>query len=533
MLVASVIVGLAAFSFGAGSDDYRQGEILVKFKAGASANVAHSRIGAVVRQVIARIGVQRVQLPEGMSVDNAVAYYRNRSDVEFVEPNFARHLISTPNDPLFSQQYGMKRMKAELGWDLTTGKSSVVTAVIDTGIDLGHEDFVGKLVPGYDFSDNDSDPTAAGDHGVHTAGIVGAATNNGKGVAGVGYNTRVMPLKIFPNAFASTSADAIIYAADNGVKVISMSYGSSDPSTTEEAAANYAYSKGVVLVGGVGNDNVSAKFYPAAYAKVLSVGSTGATDQKSGFSNYGDWVSVAAPGEDILSTVTGGYAANSGTSMSCPQVAGMAALIFSFAAPGTTPLQVRTAIETTTDPVGNWLKNGRVNIRKALDMFNLASEDVAAATNVEVFAGTYSNGTLASVQTSDADRFLVNSLSGELGQVAGVVVTLGVAQSVSNLRTANLILEANGPLRAANQVFLWNYQANRFDFVRATSLTASGTNRTTIRLSTNLGPYVQNGEMKVLSRAISARRPLRGISGQPDPFTLGVNLLQLRTRPAQ
>ena len=150
-----------------------------------------------------------------------------------------------------------------------------------------------------------------------------------------------------------------------------------------------------------------------------------------------------------------------------------------------------------------------------------------------MFFGQYASGTLASVQTSDTDTYQVQSAPTTAGQVAGVTVTLGVAQSVANLRSATLNVDANGPIRAANQIYLWNYSAGRYDLVRSTALRAAGVNRASIRLSTNLVPYVQGGEMKVLLRAVSARRQLRGTSGQPDPFTLGVNFVELRTRAAQ
>lgn len=511
--------------------EFVQGEVLVKYRTGLNAGQVENRaIGASVKNTISQINVQRIALPSGMDTVDALNYYRSLSTVVYAEPNAKKVATFTPNDSQFGSQYGPKKMKCPEAWDITKGSSSVIVAVIDTGIDLNHEDLKNKLVAGYDFSDGDSDPTAAGDHGVHTAGIIGAETNNGKGVAGVGFNVKIMPLKIFPNATDAVSATAIIHAADHGAKVISMSYGSYFESNTERDAVNYAWGKGVVLVGGVGNDNVSNKFYPAAYPNVIAVGSTGTSDVKSSFSNFGpDWVDCAAPGEDILSTVTGGYANLSGTSMATPMVAGVVALVRSIAPANTTAAAIRNAVESTTDPVpGNFFKFGRVNAFKAVKLFDIASITVSPANGVEGWLGNGETGGLSDIQTSDSNYFAINTQPDVLGQVAGVSVSFAFNGATSNLRTAQLILEANGGKGATGQVFLWNFNTNKYDLIRATALTTSGANRQKVDLPLNLTKYVSGGTLYVGLRAIGPKKSPRT---PVAPFTYKVNFTQIETRP--
>ncbi|HJP82606.1 MAG TPA: S8 family serine peptidase, partial [Fimbriimonadaceae bacterium] len=198
VLIAIVLGSIAAMSSANTTVDFVSNEVLVKFKGtGAIANsyatIANRAIGAQTKTVIPRVNVNLVRVPAGMSPDDAVFYYSRLSTVEYAEKNAKKQLHFTPNDTLFNQQYGQKKVKCPEGWDISKGLDTVVVAVIDTGVDLNHEDLKNKVVAGFDFSDNDSDPTAAGDHGVHTAGIVGAETNNNKGVAGTGYNVKVMP----------------------------------------------------------------------------------------------------------------------------------------------------------------------------------------------------------------------------------------------------------------------------------------------------------------------------------------------------
>ena len=303
--------------------DFEQGSILVKFKPGAFTLFSKYAINAVTVQTIKEIGVERLHV-SGMTPEQAVKTMKTDPNVVYAELNPREHLFYTPNDPKLGQQYGIDQVRARQAWNISKGSSNTIVCVIDTGVRLDHEEFVGRIAPGcYDWSDNDGDVTdnTGSGHGTHTSGIAVAGTDNGKGVASVCFNGKLLHMKIFPNSFASTSASAIIDASNKGARVISMSYGSSFRSQTEQDAVNFAWSKNVVLFAAAGNDNVSTKFYPAGLDNIIAVGATNSADQKASFSNFGDWVPIAAPGEDILSTFFNSptdYAVESGTSMACP-----------------------------------------------------------------------------------------------------------------------------------------------------------------------------------------------------------------------
>ncbi len=528
--------GFATVSAFAQVIEFVPNQILVKFKGATAsiameaANRANATIGASTLTTIPKIVVAQIKVPSGMSRDDALFYYSGRSDVLYAEPIAKKSLLFNPNDPQFVSQYGPKKVKCPEAWDIGKGAPSTVIAVIDTGIDLNHEDLKNKLVPGYDFSDNDNDPTAAGDHGVHTAGIAAADTNNGKGVVGAGFNCKIMPLKIFPNATDAASASAMIFAADNGAKVISLSYGAYFASLTEQSAVNYAWGKGVVLVGGAANDNVNNKFYPGAFTNVICVGSTGTSDVKSGFSNWGaDWVDVAAPGENILSTVTGGYANFTGTSMSTPLVAGVVGLLKSTAIPGTTNAQIRAALENNTDPVpGNFFKFGRINAYKAIVSLDPGSVTQSNATAVASWFGNSFSGIASDLTSRDGARVIMNSINHDLGNVAGATVEIGLNGASTNLNLAQVVIEANAPSAAAGQVFLWNYSLNKFVLVKAFPLYPSGIKQQKIVLPKVLTPYVSAGKLTIGIRGVAPNKPLRG--QQSAPYELSLDLVRVETR---
>ncbi|MCC7230206.1 MAG: peptidase S8 [Fimbriimonadaceae bacterium] len=535
----SALVFVLAGSFAAAQNaEFVTSEVLVKFKGASVAVVdnaaatANAAIGAQTKARIPNLLVDQVKLPSGMSVNDALAYYGSLPSVAYAERNFKKELLSTPNDPQFASQWGQKKIKCEQAWDVTKGKNSVVIAVIDTGIDLNHEDLKNKLVPGYDFSDNDSDPSYDGDHGVHTAGIAAADTNNGKGVAGTGYNCKIMPLKIFPNATDAVSAAAIIYAADHGAKVISMSYGSYGESVTEKNAVNYAWGKGVVLVGAAGNDNVNQHLYPAYFSNVICVGSTDQADHKSGFSNFGaDWVDVAAPGENILSTLPGGYGNNTGTSMACPMAAGVVGLLWSIAPIGTTNAQIRAALESTTDPVvgaNNFAKFGRVNAFKAVSAMDPGSVTVSNATGVTAWFGSFLNGGLPEIQATDGADLVISSAQASPGQLAGANVQIGFNGSATNLNLSQVLVEANGPSSAAGQLFIWNYSTNKYVLVKAFALRPSGVKQEKIALPKDLTNFVSGGTLVLGIRGVGPVRVPRGAT--TSAYMLKLGFVRVETR---
>ena len=353
-------------------------QILVKFQSGTPENAkadVHKRHGGRVVDVIPGIDVQVVRIPEN-KVEEKVKGYRQEASVEFAEPDFVAEAIFTPTDPYFGKQWGMAKIEAPAAWDVTQGSSAVKIAILDTGIDQNHEDLVGKIVVNKNFTLSQTVDDKYG-HGTHVAGVAAASTNNAKGVAGVGFNSSLMNGKVLGDTgtgYYSWIASGIIWAADNGARVINMSLGGTSASSTLESAVNYAWAKGVVLVAAAGNSNTSAPLYPAYYTNCIAVAATDKNDAKASFSNYGAWVDIAAPGVDIFSTMPNhknrigilNYGSLSGTSMSTPHVAGTAALVFAVK-PDWTNAEVRTRLEESVDPTTGFTTSiGRVNAYKAV-----------------------------------------------------------------------------------------------------------------------------------------------------------------------
>jgi subtilisin family serine protease len=258
--------------------------------------------------------------------------------VEYVKFDELNELYFHPNDPLLPSQWAIPKIACEEAWDTSQG-DNIIVAVIDTGVDYNHPDLIGRMWQdstgryGKDISDGDDDPMDYHGHGTHVAGTIAAVMNNNIGVVGVAPMAKIMAVKIFPNAQDSICAQAIRYAVDNGAKVLNNSWGSINrrPSNpTVEDAVNYAYSKGATVIFAAGNKNDDVQYYsPANHPRVISVGATDINDNRASFSNYGNLVTIAAPGVNILSLQFGSvnYIKMSGTSMACPHVAGLAALI--------------------------------------------------------------------------------------------------------------------------------------------------------------------------------------------------------------
>ncbi|HJP83428.1 MAG TPA: S8 family peptidase [Fimbriimonadaceae bacterium] len=489
---------------------------------------AHRALGSSVLSDLPQIRSERVALPPGVSVTDAIAYYQSFPNVVRAEPNFERSLTYAPNDPEFPSQHALVQTRITEAWDISKGRSSVVVAVIDNGVDSHHPDLIGKLVPGWDFVQNDSDPTANSNHGTHTTGLVAAQVDNGVGVAGTGFLCRAMPIRVRSNLTSAESAEAMIFAADHGAKVISMSYAGPSFSLTEEAAANYAWNKGCVLIAAAGNNGSSQILYPAGYAAVVSVGSVDDEDDRSSFSNFGADVDVAAPGEDVLSTVPGGYGRMTGTSMACPQVSGIVSLIWSVAGPQTTNAQVRAALENNCDPIGSWVRKGRVNARDAILAIAGAQTSTIAPNSIQKSSGLGFSGTLSDVLSPDLASFQVGSATTPSGQTAGVDVRFSPAQDISNLNISELKLRVSGPRSAPLLLSIWNPGEQKFNALRSVALQPSGTS-TFVDLPRNLQPYLQGGQLTVRARGLAPNRPGRSLA---TPFDLLFDYFALEIRAA-
>lgn len=295
--------------------------------------------------------------------------------IEYIEPDFTATALEIPNDPLFSNQWGLTKTKSPGAWDKTHGLTDTEIAILDSGIDSGHPEFKDKIVSSVNCTVSGCPAVTAEDqygHGTHVAGIAAAMTNNAIGVAGMGYDSRLISVKVLDDAgsgYYSWIIDGIIWAADNGAEVINLSLGGTYSSRALEEAVNYAWGKGLVVVAAAGNNGRTTKLYPAYYSKSIAVAATDENDNKASFSNYGSWVDLAAPGVSILSTYKSDYAYMSGTSMATPFVSGLAGLVAS-QNPDWTNAQIRNKIEATADRInktGTYWIYGRINACAAVD----------------------------------------------------------------------------------------------------------------------------------------------------------------------
>ncbi len=356
----------------------------------------------VVRE-IPEIGYSVVQTPWGQ-VDETIHLLQKHGWVAEAYPDRAYALAYTPNDPLFPSQWNLHRMQLPQAWDWTRGRPDVVVAVLDTGVDYTHPELVPNLwvntqeVPqngvdedgnglvddhlGYDFAYNDPDPMDDHGHGTACAGIVAAAGDNNLMLTGVAFQCRIMCVKIgLSNGYSYDSmfAPGIIYAAQMGAKVQSISYFSDDLTPVLRAATDYAWSLGSLLIVAAGNYNEPLPLYPAGYDRAVGVAALNTSDQKASFSNMGSWVDVAAPGVGIYATTLGGGYTSSfaGTSAAAPNAAGVAALLWSWM-PHARIETIREALEYSAEPlpdpvVGAYVNYGIVNANRALQYLREAT----------------------------------------------------------------------------------------------------------------------------------------------------------------
>jgi len=302
-------------------------------------------------------------------IEEKVNEFQNREEVEYVEPDYIYHYDFTPNDPLFKNEWWLKKIDAEKAWELTKGNNTILVGIIDSGITTNHPDLAQKVSEWQNFF-NDSSEDVVG-HGSNLAGIIGALTNNNLGIASLGYNTKIVSIKVGEKKGVriSSAAEGIRWAADHNIKIINLSWGASKGSETLKEAIDYAWNKGVFIVASAGNDKSSKAPYPAGYSNVFSVAATNTNDTKASFSNYGSWVDIAAPGVNVLTTTkSGSYESVSGTSFSAPIVAAMAALLKA-KYPNMTNAQLAERICATADKIentGHFWRCGRVNAYQAL-----------------------------------------------------------------------------------------------------------------------------------------------------------------------
>ncbi len=328
--------------------------------------------------------------------------------VEWAEPYYLQQIQYVPSDTYLNKEWYLKKIKAINAWDVNKGDSKIIIGIVDTGVDWKHPDLADNIwtnknetpgnntdddnngyvddVHGWDFGGSngtpDNDPMEdKPDHGTNVAGIASAVTDNGYGVASIGFNSTIMPVKASRNDVRDQNGNALIYygydgikyAVDNGAKIINCSWGGYDYSNAAQQVIDYAVKKGALIVGAAGNENFQGVIYPAHYFGALAVGATDSNDYKAYFSNFGEYIDVMAPGVSIFNTwQPNTFATLSGTSMASPLTAGLAALVAN-QFPNYSPLQIAEQIRVNCDNIDATnpskkylLGSGRINAYKAL-----------------------------------------------------------------------------------------------------------------------------------------------------------------------
>lgn len=429
------------------TNSYAADRLLVQVRPEAAPSSIAKNIQSISRvESIGESGWQQVSLQAGSNVRAVMQQLQSLSDVITVAPDFRVQLSRLPNDPLFASQWplsdGTGRIGATEAWSHGAG-SSVVVAVLDTGIDYNHPDLAANIwtnnreiagngidddgngyrddVRGWNFVANNNNPMDDNGHGTHVAGTIGAVGNNGIGVAGVAWNVKLMPLKFLDSkgsGYVSDAVRAIDYARLNGAKIINASFGGGGFSSAMQTALQRFQQAGGVFVAAAGNEganNATTASYPANYAlsNVISVAASTPSNSLASFSNYGSNVDIAAPGQNILSTLPGGrYGTLSGTSMAAPHVAGALAFMWG-QAPSLSPTTLINLVMSNTDAVMvDKTIHGKLNLGKASAALRAATPDTKDTITpyVESARWTTNAGTIDSVILDFSEEMNLDSV---------------------------------------------------------------------------------------------------------------------------
>lgn len=444
---------------------WREGRILVKPLSGLQQGEFDQIVGRHGGKAIGRLrnmDVHVIQVPAQAEDAVAKALARN-PHVSFAEKDMLVEATEiTPDDPLFSDAWHLPVMRAPLAWEMATA-DGITIAILDTGVDSSHPDLSSQMVAGWNSVSSNSDSSDIMGHGTKVAGTAAATTNNLLGVSAIGWNANIMPIRVTnaSEGWASYSdiANGLTWAADHGADVANISYNVSSSSTVT-SAAQYMRNRGGVVVVAAGNDGVDTGL--SDNPSLITVSATGADGDRASWSNYGNFIDVAAPGKAIrTTTLGGGYGSVSGTSFASPATAGLVALIMG-ANPDLSPDEIESILESTAhDPVEGldwhtYYGHGRID----------AADAVYAALLSESSPGDYESPQVAIISPSSG-----SSLSGMI--VVDVSATDNVGVTEVSLFAGNEFIGADS---SAPYRFSWdstNYNDGEITFT-ASALDSAG-----------------------------------------------------------
>lgn len=523
----------------AAGEEYVPGEALVRFKSGVALASRVSALAPVGGSIIKSYGelvdgLVRVAVDEAMAMTDVLTTLNADPAILYAEPNYVVRSTVIPDDPSYSQLWGMPKIEAPSAWDRETGDRKIVVAVIDTGVDYNHPDLAANMwknpgeipgngvdddgngwvddVYGWDFINKDNDPMDDHSHGTHCAGTVGAVGNNGVGVVGVVWEVSIMALKFLSSGGSGSIADGvecILYATKNKAHLTSNSWGGGGYTQAMKDAIDAADAANIAFVAAAGNsnnNNDSSPFYPATYTSpnVISVLASDQSDNKASFSSYGrTTVDIGAPGVGTYSTEPGNrYGSKSGTSMATPHVSGACALLLSVN-PRLTVAEYKQILMDSSDPIfpGLVLSGGRMNVYKALQEVRSSWLEVAPES-------------ITGIQPGSASDLEVT------------VYSEGLAPGVYN---GDIKITSNDPRNPSNDVAVTLIVPDGLTMTPATALESSGRKGGPFSVTNGLYLLINYATNEIAWQAISTQdwvtlSTTGGVLAAGGSTTIGVNI---------
>lgn len=486
----------------AGNVEFAKGRILVEPRAGLSEDELAKILsvhGGKARK-IGQSNLHIVDLPGNASETGVIAQLANNPHLKFAELDRRRKSSFVPSDPYFGSEWHLAKVGAPTAWDSTQG-SGITIAILDSGIDTTHPDLTPNMVAGYNLVSNNADVTDVCGHGTAVAGTAAASSNNGIGVAGVAGQAKIMALRIASNdptygcsSYDSTISSALTYAADHGVKLANVSYGGIAGSASVQSAAQYMKNKGGLVFVSAGNDGVNGNM--AATTTMIPVSATDGNDALAGWSSFGNYVALSAPGVGIWTTSQGsGYGSWNGTSFASPLAAGVAALAMA-ANPSLDNLTIEKLLYSTSVDLGAagrdiYFGYGRVNAAAAVQ---------AARSTVTVADTTPPTSSITAPQAS-------SSVSG--------IITVTVA-ATDNIAVDHVQLVVNGAVVAIASAgpfsFSWDSRnvANGMASLVAVAYDAAGNSSASSAVSVNVANAVTLLAVDKTPPAVTIANPISG-----------------------